>query len=273
MDGMKPLLWILAIVVIGFFGKNYLEQSIVFKPQKGVQATPSAMGLRYQEGVISTPDGVKVHSWYFPADGRAGLKRMTLLFLHGNAGNISNRLQKISFFLDLGMGVFIIDYRGYGASTGSPSEKGLYKDAQAAYDHLTRVLKVAPESIIVYGESLGASVAIDLASKNMVAGLIVEGTYSSAADMTRHLYPMLPTFLVGIKMDNASKIDSVRVPKLFIHSRSDEVVPFTLGQKLFDLAPEPKEMLVIEGSHNDSFFRYQDQVESKVKAFLAEFGA
>ncbi len=268
MDDMKPVLWVLAAVVLFFVTRDYVERSIVFKPQKGVQSTPSGVGLRYQEAVIQTPDGVRLHSWFF-ANPDA---RMTLFFLHGNAGNIGSRLEKISFFLDLGMSVFIIDYRGYGASTGSPSEKGLYKDAQAAYDHLTRTLKIASERIIVYGESLGSSVAIDVASKNRAAGLIVEGAYSSAADMSRHLYPMVPTFMMGIKMDNASKIGSIRGPKLFIHSRSDEVVPFSLGQKLFDLASEPKELVVIEGGHNDSFFKYQEQIRAKVEAFLTEFG-
>lgn len=269
MDDLKPVLWVLAAVVLLFVSRDYVERSIVFKPQKGIQTTPSAVGLRYQEAIVQTPDGIRLHSWYFPSPD----SRKTLFFLHGNAGNIGNRLQKISFFLDLGMSVFIIDYRGYGASTGSPSEKGLYKDAQAAYDYLTRTLNVAPGSIIVYGESLGSSIAIDVAAKNRVAGLIVEGAYSSAADMSRHLYPMVPTFMMGIKMNNASKVDSILGPKLFIHSRSDEVVPFSLGQKLFDLAPEPKELVVIEGSHNDSFFKYQDQIRAKVEAFLLEFGS
>ncbi len=225
---------------------------------------PSDSGLEFQDLYFTTPDGEKLNAWFFPSKGA----KKSLLFFHGNAGNISHRLEKISIFKKLGLQVFIIDYRGYGKSSGKPSENGIYLDAQAAYDYLVKEKKFSPDNIILFGESLGAQAAVDLASKNQVGAIILEGNFTSAKDMSREIYPFLPTIFLSVKFDSLSKIAKVNCPKLMIHSRNDEIVPFRLGEKLFNAAGGPKTFLAIYGGHNSSFIDSEDLFTSKIREFI-----
>ncbi len=264
---IKPLLILLAVCLIFFLYVRYLEDSSIFYPNRTILLTPADKGLSYEEVFIPTPEGIKICGWFFPNPEA----QSTLLFLHGNAGNIGDRLNKITAFLHMGVNVFIIDYRGYGKSEGVPSEEGIYQDAVAAYDYLINRGGESQKKIIAYGASLGGAVAIDLAAKRSLAALIVDSSFSSAADVSRVFYPFIPTFLLKTKMDSAGKIKNIFVPKLIIHSREDELIPIRLGKKLYEAAVAPKKFLEISGGHN------ADQAEDPVwregiKEFLKENG-
>jgi fermentation-respiration switch protein FrsA (DUF1100 family) len=184
---------------------------------------------------------------------------MTLLWFHGNAGNISYRYDMISQLMALGIDIFIIDYRGYGRSEGSPSEKGLYLDARAAWNYLTAERKIPPERIILLGKSLGGVFAIDLAQQLQAegvkpAGLIVQSSFTSAAEMAAIVLPFYPRALLRTKMDSISKVRNIECQKLFIHSRVDEIVPFKLGHRLYEAACDPKEFYeVTNADHNSTY--------------------
>lgn len=205
-------------------------------------------------------DGVRLHGWYCTPHRHSNGSampvpaEMTLLWFHGNAGNISYRYEMIQSMMQLAVRVFIIDYRGYGKSDGKPTEQGLYLDARAAWNYLVAKRNVAPNDIIIFGKSLGGAPAIDLAAQVDPAGLIVQSSFTSAADMAATVLPFLLRAFLHTKMDSLGKIAGVRCPKLFIHSRADEVVPYELGRRLYDAAPEPKQFYEVKGaSHNSTY--------------------
>ena len=243
---------------------RYLESMTVFHPTRKIAATPAQLGLQFEDIFFRTKDKILLNGWFVPHHHA----RMTVLYLHGNAGNIGDRLDKISNFYDMGVNLFIIDYRGYGKSQGKPSEHGVYDDAVAAFDYLSTRDDLNPDMICVYGASLGGVVAVDLATKKKIRGLIIDSSFSSAADMGKTIFPFVPSFLLQTKMDSISKIQMITVPKLFIHSREDQVVPFRLGKKLFDAAPAPKEFLEVKGGHNDYHVFSQDIWEKSLRSFL-----
>lgn len=262
----KNIFVVLASLVLLFFYIRYMERKSLYIPFRQIDETPEGLGLEYVDLSITTPDRIVINAWFIPKEE----PRATILFLHGNGGNLSHRLTKIAFFYELGVNVFIFDYRGYGKSKGIPSEKGLYTDAQACYDYVTKILKISPDKIILYGESLGGAVAIDLASRNRVKALILEGVFPSVVDMARRLLPFLPSFLLSSKFDSVSKIDKISVPKLFIHSCNDEIIPFDLGKKVFDRAVSPKEFFEIHGGHNDAFFNQIGILKKRIWDFLEQ---
>ena len=255
-------LFILGVLFIAFV--RYLESVSVFYPSKTISMTPKVLHLPFEDVFLDVEAGVKIHGWFI----KSGDSKRTLLFFHGNAGNIGDRLGKIDLFHRLGLNVFIIDYRGYGKSSGKPTEKGIYADAKAAYDYLKERKDVDINQIISYGASLGGTVAIDLAINRSVHALIVDSTFSSAVDMAKRIYPFIPSFLIQIKMDSFTKIRQVAIPKLFIHSVDDQIVPFVLGKKLFDAAPEPKKFIEIVGGHNDGHIHDQEKIENGMQNFL-----
>jgi fermentation-respiration switch protein FrsA (DUF1100 family) len=215
---------------------------------------------RVEDCHFTTSDGVSLHGWYCtPLRCEVGTgvpvkAEMVLLWFHGNAGNISYRYDMMRAMMELPVQVFIIDYRGYGRSEGRPTEQGLYLDARAAWDYLVNERRVAPDHIIIFGKSLGGVPAIDLASQVEPAGLIVQSSFTSARDMAAAVLPFFPRVFLHTKMDSVSKITRVRCPKLFIHSRADEVVPYELGRRLYEAAPEPKEFYEVKGSpHNSTY--------------------
>lgn len=262
---MKNLLFFLACLLLAFLYVKYIEKRSIFFPYRPIEVSPSDYGLEFEDINFATSDQEKLNAWFLPSP---GVKKV-LLFFHGNAGNISHRLEKISIFKKLGLQVFIIDYRGYGKSSGKPSENGIYLDAKAAYDYLVKEKKFSPGDILVFGESLGAQAAVDLASKEKVAAIILEGGFTSAKDMSAAIYPFLPTIFLSVKFDSLSKIAKVSCPKMIIHSRNDEIVPFRLGEKLFKASPEPKTFLAVYGGHNSSFMDSMDLFTSKIKEFIS----
>ncbi len=262
---------ILCIAIYAWGGRGMwssLQRKMIFFPTSALAYTPADFGLPYEDVRIRTSDGVTIHGWMVPCDG----SDVTLLFFHGNAGNIGDRVENVRRLHEIGLQVFILDYRGYGLSEGSPSEQGLYEDAQAAYTHLLSRDDVNTERIAIFGRSLGGAVAVDLASRVPCRRLILESTFSSAADMAGHILPILPLGrLVTERFDSASKIDKVRAPLLQFHGTQDEIVPYRLGQKLHESAREPKEFVPIPGAtHNDTYFVGGKTYFEKIRSFLSE---
>jgi fermentation-respiration switch protein FrsA (DUF1100 family) len=244
-------------------------------------ASPQDIGLGYESVWLTAGDGVRLHGWYLPADdGRAADgahaangQHATLLFLHGNAGNISHRLDSLRIFHRLGLSVLIFDYRGYGQSEGSPSEEGLERDARAAWEHLTRVRGVAPESIVVFGRSMGAALAAGLAAEQRPAALIIESAFTSVPDLAAQHYWWVPArSLARLRFDTREALARVRAPVLVVHSEDDEIVPFAHGEALYAAAREPKSLLRLRGDHNGGFMLSGDDYVHGLSQFLDAHG-
>lgn len=248
---------------------RYKEKQSIYFPEKAIAATPSYLGLPFEDVYFKTADGVELNGWFIPANPASA----TLLFAHGNAGNISHRLEKIILFNKLGLNIFIFDYRGYGRSKGSPDEQGLYLDGKAAYDYLVLQKEIPAENILLYGESIGGAVVIDLATKVSVKAIITEGTFTCAKDMIKVIYPFVPPAVFVSRFDSIDKIKNITAPKLIIHSINDEMIPFSLAEKLFQAAVPPKQFLKIKGGHNSAFLDSEEIFLSGVKEFLSSTGS
>ncbi|HUO77074.1 MAG TPA: alpha/beta hydrolase [Thermodesulfovibrionales bacterium] len=247
----------------------YVKQgSMLYFPLKEIEATPLAIGLDYQELILRTKDGVDISAWYTPAENARGY----VLFCHGNAGNISHRLDSIRIFHNLGLGVLIFDYRGYGRSKGAPDEEGTYRDAEAAWDYLVNSLHVAPEKIILFGRSLGSAVAAEMASRKQAGALIMESGFTSVPDLGSSFYPYLPVRLLSkYRYASIEKVGRLKIPKLFIHSPEDEIVPYEQGRKLFESASEPKEFLQLSGGHNEGFLLSGETYLKGLDSFFSRY--
>ncbi len=245
-----------------------LQRKMIFFPTSTLAYNPADLGMPYEDVHFRTTDDVALHGWMVPRLG----SDVTLLFLHGNAGNIGDRVENVRRLHEIGLSVFIFDYRGYGLSEGSPSEQGLYEDAQAAYAHLSSRHDIDPERIAIFGRSLGGAVAVDLASRVPCRKLILESTFTSAADMAGSMLPFLPMKrLITERFDSADKIDKISATLLQFHGTRDEIVPYRLGQALHELAPDPKEFVPIPGAtHNDTYFVGGRTYFEKIRSFLAE---
>ncbi|HHJ19233.1 MAG TPA: alpha/beta hydrolase [Gammaproteobacteria bacterium] len=224
-------------------------------PSRELVTTPKNTGLDYEDVELVTNDGTRIHGWFIPyATVSDTQKQKTLLFFHGNAGNISHRLDSIKLFNKLGLNILIIDYRGYGQSTGKPDEAGTYQDAEAAWHYLTETRGIKENRIIIFGRSLGGSIAAWLASQHTPAALIVESGFSSVPSMGQRIYPFLPVRLLSRFQYNTKEyIKAVNCPVLVAHSRDDDIIPYEEGLDIFSAAHEPKQFLKMRGSHNDGF--------------------
>ncbi len=256
--------FLIVVLILVFLYFRYFERKNLYFPLRTIEATPEALGLDYEEVTITAEDGIQISGWFIPAR----TPRATLIFCHGNGGNISHRLEKIKMFNDLSLDVLIFDYRGYGMSKGRPSEKGVYLDAEAVYNYLINKKKILPQKIIVYGESLGGAVAIDLAGKHELRGIIIEGTFTSVRDMAKKFLPFIPTFIYASRFDSLEKIRNVKSPKLIFHSTDDEIIPFEMGEKLFHAASKPKEFVEIRGGHNEAFINSRDVFVKEIDEFV-----
>ena len=233
-------------------------------PGRALTMTPDDIGLAYEDVFIESADGVTLHGWFVP-----GGSAKVLLFFHGNAGNISHRLDSIRLFHDLGLSVLIVDYRGYGQSKGRTSESGIYRDADAAWRYLIEDRGLAGSDIVIFGRSLGASVAAQLAAKQQPLALIVESSFTSVPDIAQELYPWLPArWLSRLKHATRDYVQNVECPVLVVHSRDDEIIPFHHGEAIFSSANEPRTLLTIRGGHNDAFLRDVRAYTQGLQAFL-----
>ncbi len=276
----RMLSWLITLLALYGFVLLFViwrEKSFIYYPSREIGPMPE----RVQDVWLKTTDGVQVNGWFVSAETNT---TVTVLFCHGNAGNISHRLEKLSILRELGVNVFIFDYRGYGRSEGSPGERGTYLDAQAAYEYLvgTDRRAVRPEGgapggralpaqeIVVYGESLGAAVAVELATHNHVVGVIIEEPFTSAVDVGQKMFPYLPVRLIARnRYDTHSKIGRINAPLLILHSRDDEFFPIQHAERLLAAAGEPKWLVELRGGHNDAFLVSAETYRAALKEFLA----
>lgn len=267
---MWQILGILAAAYAGLAGVLYFSQSsMVYYPEIGreIVATPRQAGLGYEEVRLLAADGVALHGWFVPS----AQSRGTVLFLHGNAGNISHRLDFLLMFHRLGYSTLIIDYRGYGNSAGEPSEQGTYLDAEAAWHHLTETRKIPPDTIALFGESLGGAVAAWLAVRHEPAALVIASGFTSVPDLAAKFYPYLPVRrLSRFSYDTREYLQSVAVPVFIAHSPDDEIIPYRHGQALYAAAKPPKQFLELSGGHNEGFIFVRDSWVRALGEFLDE---
>jgi len=264
---MKSYIFLLLLGLSLLNAWMYLQQpSMIFFPYTGLDQTPADWGFGYEDVFVDTADGLRLHGWYIP---HRGAKR-TLLFFHGNAGNISHRGASVEIFHRLGLNVFIFDYRGYGRSQGKPSEKGLYTDARAAWGYLTRERGLEQEDIILFGRSLGGTVAAELAAEVQPGGLILESSFSSARDMAHVIFPVFSRLVfMRYQFNTVAYIRRVTCPVLVLHSPRDEIIPYPLGEKIFGMANKPKSLVKLTGDHNSGFLASQPDYERALDEFIS----
>jgi fermentation-respiration switch protein FrsA (DUF1100 family) len=228
----------------------FMQPSFLYAPVRAIPYTPTELGLDYEEVFFRTGDRLQLHGWFVPAPNAP----FTVIYCHGNGGNMMYFLETVNFLNKLGLNCFIFDYRGFGISQGTPSENGTYLDARAAYRWLIKKKGIVPQSIIIFGWSLGGSIAAYLASKVNSAGLVIESAFTSYADIGSKFYPYMPVrWFARFDYPTIKYVRKVKCPVLVIHSRSDEMVPFEFGLEIYDAANEPKEFVEIFGGHNDGF--------------------
>jgi uncharacterized protein len=243
------------------------QTRLVYYPAIGreVAVTPQAYGLAFEPAEIRTADGETLHGWWVPADNARG----TVLLLHGNAGNVSHRLDYLLMFNRLGHSTFIMDYRGYGRSSGTPSEEGTYRDAEAAWDYLRQARSVRQQELVIVGESLGGGVATWLAARVPPRALVLLSTFTSVSDLGAEIYWFLPVRLINrIRYDNLRNLERISAPLFIAHSRDDEIVPYAHGRRLFEAAREPKEFLEMRGGHNEGLVFTRKEWMAQLAAFL-----
>ncbi len=270
---MRNFLQFAVVLALGYgvlLGCTYRFQSrLIYFP--GIAATdpmmtPARIGLNYEEVRFSAADGVALHGWYIPAEPARGV----LLFMHGNAGNITHRLDSIAVFHRQGLSQFIFDYRGYGQSEGSPDEPGTYADAMAAWQYLINERGTPADQIVIFGRSMGAAIATELAAQTQPAALIIESAFTSAPDVAADHYWFLPVrMLARFDYNTRSYLENVDVPVLIIHSVDDEIIPVQHGEALYAVASDPKSYLELRGDHNQSFLLSEPDYSRGLDDFLS----
>lgn len=260
------ILGYLVIVAVVYFNQHrllYLPDQFGREPS----ATPADIGLSYSEVRLTAADGVEVHGWYLPAAAERGV----VAFFHGNAGNIGHRLDTLRLLNDLGLATLIIDYRGYGRSQGRPSEAGTYRDADAAWHHLTEERDFDPSRIVVFGRSLGAAIAARLAARHTPGALVLESPFTSVPELGAEIYPYLPVrWISRYRYATADYAARAGCPLLVIHSTDDDIVPIAHGHAVYQRAPGPKRFLELTGGHNAGFVESNRIYREGWAAFLAE---
>lgn len=266
---VRGLLMLVAVYCALLLVLFVFQARLVFLPNvagRALMATPERLGLDYHDVQIETEDGQTLHAWWLPHPA----PRATLLFSHGNAGNISHRLDSLRIFHELGLSVLVYDYRGYGQSSGRPDEEGIYRDGEAALRWLVDKANVDPADIVLFGRSMGGAVAARLAGEWPVAALIVESSFTSVPDIAADIYWWLPVRRLGrIRLPTLEFVSDSDQPTLIVHSRDDEIVPFKHGQRLYEAAPEPARFLVLTGSHNTGFLDSVEDYRAGLDGFLA----
>jgi pimeloyl-ACP methyl ester carboxylesterase len=263
------------VAALGYAGAiGYLrfhEREYLYQPGDR-QVAPPGVEFRLNETRVTYPsaDGVTLSAWIVPAS-PTSVAVGWLLICHGNFGNIGygQRPEFYASMRDLGLNLLAFDYRGFGESTGTPDERGLYDDATASYEYLTETRRIRPERLIIFGHSLGSGVAVELASRRPAAGLIVEGAYTSVVDRGQELYPLLPVNLIATqRFPSRDRIPAIAIPKLFLHSPEDSVIPYAQGRRLFEAAGDPKQFVDVRGGHENAFRVDKAVYYGAIAAFL-----
>jgi fermentation-respiration switch protein FrsA (DUF1100 family) len=252
---MAVLITIVSIIAAVYLGLSvllFLTQSrVLYQPSRGYDSKPEDYHLEYEPVTLSTPDGQSLAAWFVPAEGA----EQTILFCHGNAGNISHRLDTLKMFHELGLNCLIVDYRGYGQSSGKPTEKGTLIDVLVGFQWLIEEKGIRPEQIILFGRSLGGSIAATIAKDVHPGGLVLESAFTSFDDVGAHYYPWLPVRLFSrFDYNTLEAVRQVTCPVLVIHSPDDEIIPYKFGQQIYDAAPEPKQFAELKGTHNEGIY-------------------
>lgn len=263
------LVWVISLALAGYLAVGaylvVMEGRLVFHPERVLTATPAQRGMIFEDVHLKADDGERLHGWFVPQSSA----ELTVLFFHGNAGNLTHCLDTFAILHRMGANVFAIDYRGYGQSSGSPSEAGTYLDAKAAWQYLTSERRIDPAKIVIFGRSLGGGVATWLATQIRPAGIVLESTFSSMPDVAQRLYPYVPVrWLARNRYDNLARINDIRVPILFIHSSEDELIPLTHSERLHEHYRGPKALQVIKGSHADGYIMSGELYISALSQFF-----
>lgn len=242
---------------------------MIFFPQKEFVGTPDLIDLKYEDVYLNIGESATLHGWYVePND--STLSDKVILFCHGNAGNISHRMPTLQFLSSFGFRILIFDYQSYGLSTGELTENNIYNGAEEYYNWLKVQKNFKAKDIIIFGRSLGGAVGIELATKVDCGGIIIESSLTSTADLARKIFPIFPvSLLLKYKFDSIAKIQSLKSPVLIIHSKDDDIIPFEMGQKLFENASEPKKFLEITGFHNDRSYFNNPEYINTIKEFIS----
>ena len=260
---------ILPVFLLGvlMFAACRPEDSLIFQPTSEIINTPREVGLDFQDVFFITADGVRLHGWFIPHREAS----FTLLWFHGNAGNISHRVENIKLLHDKAkINIFIFDYRGYGRSEGKVSEQGTYRDGEAAIGFMQKELRGDAKHLIIFGRSLGAAVAAEVASRFECRALILETPFVSIKEMAKTVFPLLPLGpLLQTRYDILEKLAKVKAPILVLHGDRDDVVPYEQGRKVFAAAPEPKQFYTIRGAnHNDTYAVGGDAYFQRLSEFI-----
>ncbi len=272
--GMANVIRFLILLATGYavlVATVYLTQDrLIYMPSRDVTSTPADAGLDFEEVWLEPEADVRLHGWYLPGPEEDA---PVLLFFHGNAGNIGHRLHSLQRFHEVGLAVLIIDYRGYGRSSGRPDAPGLHADAEAAWDYLREERGYATEDIVVFGRSLGAAVAARLAAEREPGAVILESAFTSAADLGAEIYPFLPVrWLIRHPYPVLEHVRRLEAPLLLVHAREDEIVPFEHARRLQAAAPGTPPILGLCGGHNDGFLRSGSLYTRGLQDFLAAAG-
>jgi len=246
-----------------------LENRFIYFPPRYPEGFVPAenYGLQVEEVWMTAEDGVRLNAYFLAC----ASSPKALLWFHGNAENIGFGLEQMKILASLGINILELDYRGYGKSEGAPGEAGVYRDASAAYDYLVKARHFQPKNIIIYGHSLGGAVAVDLASRRECGGLIVQSSFGSVKEVARRILriPWLE-YVLKSRFDSLEKIRGVRVPILIVHGTCDETIPFSMGEGLYQAAPQPKSFFAVEGAgHNDVFAVGGEQYVRELRGFIA----
>lgn len=242
---------VLGLLVIALMLYRF-EHSQVYHPTRDAEYTPDDVGRPAEDLWLKTPDGLRLHAWFFAADKSSPRARFVMLFCHGNGGNLTSRPGYYRAILETGISLLTFDYRGYGLSEGEASEAGTYTDADTAYAWL-RARGFAPEHILVWGESLGGGIASHVAATQSVGGLVLQSSFTSIPDIGAEVFPWLPVKLLSrIKYDTHSRLPHIKCPVVVMHSRGDMTIRFHHGERNFAAAREPKAFIEIQGEHNDA---------------------
>jgi uncharacterized protein len=254
------LLWPIVIIsgLFLFFGVYlyFSQHKMVFFPGKDLILTPNQIGLEYEDLYLESGDKEKINAWFLPSKDSVEIAdRKVVLFCHGNAGNISHRMETVEYILGLNTSIMLFDYRGFGKSEGAPGEEEVYQDALVCYNWLIDKKNFSPDQIIIFGRSLGGAVAVDLASKVPSGGVIVESSFTSAKAMAKEMFPIFPINLIlKYKLNSIDKISNVKCPVLVTHSSEDDLIPYKMGVELFNAAGKPRKFIILSGSHNERYY-------------------
>ncbi len=267
---LPQLALIFALAYAGLAALMYFQQDrLLYFPSMGreLAATPARLGLPFEDLAIPTEDGETLHAWWIPAkDGRGAV-----VLFHGNAGNISHRIDYAAMFDRLGFSTLLVEYRGYGRSTGLPSEQGTYRDAAASWRWLTETKGLRADDVVLFGESLGGAVAAWLAARERPRALVLASTFTSVPDLAAEVYPFLPVRLLSrFQYNTVDALSHVQAPVLVAHSKSDDIIPYSHGERLFAAAREPKSFLELRGGHNDGFVFMRPEWVNALGAFLEQ---